>query len=143
LAMAANRGPLSARITRLLGISNLRSGIRGIGLTASVLCLTVALVAGNAIFGIRKASGRLLRDSARSTDICAGTLPRPRTTASQKNFPRARPPTSLGTASRLVHRRTESRAAKRGDDNPSHECGCNAGPPSAESRLGDHPVINR
>jgi hypothetical protein len=52
LAMAANRGPLSARITRLLGISNLRSGIRGIGLTASVLCLTVALVAGNAIFGI-------------------------------------------------------------------------------------------
>jgi bla regulator protein blaR1 len=59
LAMAANRGPLSARITRLLGISNLRSGIRGIGLTASVLCLTVALVAGNAIFGIaHKASAQ-------------------------------------------------------------------------------------
>ena len=52
LAMAANRGPLSARIMRLLGIGNLRSGIRGIGLTSSALCLTVALLAGNAIFGI-------------------------------------------------------------------------------------------
>src|ERR1700704_2701870 len=59
LAMAANRGPLSARIARLLGIGNLRSGIRGIGLTSSVLCLTVALVAGNAIFGIaHKASAQ-------------------------------------------------------------------------------------
>ncbi len=59
LAMAANRGPLSERITRLLGIDNLRSGIRGIGLTASAFCLTVALVAGNAIFGIaHKASAQ-------------------------------------------------------------------------------------
>jgi beta-lactamase regulating signal transducer with metallopeptidase domain len=52
LAMAVNRGPLLARITRLLGIGNLRSGIRGIGLTSSALCLTMTLVAGNAIFGI-------------------------------------------------------------------------------------------
>ena len=59
LAMAVNRGPLSVRITRLLGINDLRSGIRGIGLTASALCLTVALVAGNAIFGIaHKASAQ-------------------------------------------------------------------------------------
>jgi len=59
LAMAVNRGPLSARITRLLGIGNLRSGIRGIGLTSSALCLTVALLAGNAIFGIaHKASAQ-------------------------------------------------------------------------------------
>ncbi|PYX32823.1 MAG: hypothetical protein DMG80_07275 [Acidobacteria bacterium] len=59
LAMAANHGPLAARVTRLLGITNLRSGIRGIGVTASVLCLTVALVAGNAIFGIaHKASAQ-------------------------------------------------------------------------------------
>src|SRR5882672_342914 len=59
LAMAANRGPLSARIARLLGMSNLRSGIRGIGLTSSALCLTVAMLAGNAIFGIaHKASAQ-------------------------------------------------------------------------------------
>jgi beta-lactamase regulating signal transducer with metallopeptidase domain len=51
-AMAANRGPLSARIGRLLGIRSLRSGLRGVGLTSSVLCLTIALVSGNAIFGM-------------------------------------------------------------------------------------------
>jgi beta-lactamase regulating signal transducer with metallopeptidase domain len=52
LAMAANRGPLSARITRLLGIRDFRAGLRGIGLTAGVLSLSVALVAVNAIFGL-------------------------------------------------------------------------------------------
>jgi beta-lactamase regulating signal transducer with metallopeptidase domain len=52
MAMAANRGPLSDRIMRLLGIDHLRSGLRGVGPTAAVLCLSVALVAVNAIFGI-------------------------------------------------------------------------------------------
>jgi beta-lactamase regulating signal transducer with metallopeptidase domain len=59
LAMAANRGPLTERVTRLLGIDHLRSGVRGIGLTSSALCLTVALLAGNAIFGFsHKASAQ-------------------------------------------------------------------------------------
>ncbi len=49
LAMAANRGPLSERIFRVLG---LKSGARGIGLTGSLLCLTAALFAGNALLGI-------------------------------------------------------------------------------------------
>jgi beta-lactamase regulating signal transducer with metallopeptidase domain len=49
LAMAANRGPLSERIFRVLG---LKSGTRGIGLTGGLLCLTAALVAGNALLGI-------------------------------------------------------------------------------------------
>jgi len=48
-AMAANRGPLSERIVRLLGLKTLGAGMRGIGLTGSVLCLTAALVAGNAL----------------------------------------------------------------------------------------------
>ncbi len=52
LAMAANRGPLSARITRLLGIKSLSSGLRGSGVATGVLCLTAALLAGNAFFGI-------------------------------------------------------------------------------------------
>jgi beta-lactamase regulating signal transducer with metallopeptidase domain/predicted flap endonuclease-1-like 5' DNA nuclease len=52
LAMAANRGPLSERIFRVLGLRPSGAGTRGIGLTGGVLCLTAALVAGNALLGI-------------------------------------------------------------------------------------------
>lgn len=52
LAMAANRGPLTERIIRVLGLKTLGTGMRGIGLTASILCLTAALIAGNALLGM-------------------------------------------------------------------------------------------
>ncbi len=52
LAMAANRGPLTERIVRVLGLKTLGAGMRGIGLTGSVLCLTAALIAGNALVGM-------------------------------------------------------------------------------------------
>jgi len=52
LAMAANRGPLSERIFRVLGLKSIGVGTRGIGLTGGLLCLTAALVAGNALLGI-------------------------------------------------------------------------------------------
>jgi beta-lactamase regulating signal transducer with metallopeptidase domain len=52
LAMAANRGPLSERIFRVLGLKSTEAGTRGIGLTGGLLCLTAALVAGNALVGI-------------------------------------------------------------------------------------------
>lgn len=52
LAMAANRGPLAERIMRVLGVKTLGGGMRSAGLTASVLCLTAALVAGNALLGM-------------------------------------------------------------------------------------------
>lgn len=51
-AMAANRGPLSERVIRVLGLKTLGAGMRSIGLTGSVLCLTAALFAGNALLGI-------------------------------------------------------------------------------------------
>ncbi len=51
-AMAANRGPLTERIIRVLGLQTLGAGMRGIGLTGSVLCLAAALVAGNALLGM-------------------------------------------------------------------------------------------
>jgi beta-lactamase regulating signal transducer with metallopeptidase domain len=51
-AMAANRGPLGERIVRVLGLKTFGAGMRGIGLTGSVLCLTAALVAGNAFLGM-------------------------------------------------------------------------------------------
>jgi beta-lactamase regulating signal transducer with metallopeptidase domain len=52
LAMAANRGPLTERVVRVLGLNTSGAGMRGIGLTGSVLCLTAALVAGNALLGM-------------------------------------------------------------------------------------------
>jgi beta-lactamase regulating signal transducer with metallopeptidase domain/uncharacterized protein YnzC (UPF0291/DUF896 family) len=53
-AMAANRGPLTERVVRVLGLKTLGAGMRGIGLTGSVLCLSAALVAGNALLGIAR-----------------------------------------------------------------------------------------
>ena len=49
---AANGSPLRERIVRVLGLKTLGSGIRAIGITGSVLCLTAALLAGNALLGI-------------------------------------------------------------------------------------------
>jgi len=53
-AMAANRGPLTDRIVRLLGLKPLGEGRRGVGLTGSIVCLTAALVAGNALLGMAR-----------------------------------------------------------------------------------------
>ena len=52
LAMAANRGPLTVRIVRVLGLNTLGAGMRGLGLMGSVLCLAAALLAGNALLGM-------------------------------------------------------------------------------------------
>src|SRR5215831_12078838 len=52
LAMAANRGPIAERIFHLLGLNSSPTGIRKIGFAGSVLFLTTALVAGNALLGI-------------------------------------------------------------------------------------------
>jgi beta-lactamase regulating signal transducer with metallopeptidase domain len=52
LGMAANRGPLAARVARLLGTANTRSSARSAGITASFVLLAGAVVAANAFFGI-------------------------------------------------------------------------------------------
>ncbi len=51
-AMAANRGPLASRVTRLLGLTEKGSSLRNAGLALGVLCLAAALLAGNALFGL-------------------------------------------------------------------------------------------
>ena len=56
-AMAANRGPLTERIVRVLGLKTLGAGMRGIGLTSSLLCLAAALIAGNALLGMARPRG--------------------------------------------------------------------------------------
>ncbi|HWZ84530.1 MAG TPA: M56 family metallopeptidase [Terriglobales bacterium] len=87
LAMAVNRGPLSARITRLLGMGNLRSGIRGIGLTSSALCLTVAMLAGNAIFGIAHKASAQATPSSPSTPASPARPATPHPPASKSSLP--------------------------------------------------------
>jgi bla regulator protein blaR1 len=52
LAMAANRGPLSARVFRVLGLKSVQSGTRNLGLAGGILCLTAAVAAGNTLLGI-------------------------------------------------------------------------------------------
>jgi beta-lactamase regulating signal transducer with metallopeptidase domain len=52
LAMAANRGPLSERIAHLLRMHSSREGARKLGVAGSIVFLTTAIVAGNALFGI-------------------------------------------------------------------------------------------
>jgi len=51
LAMAANRKPLVERIARLLGASETTDSLRGTNLSAGVLCLSIALLAGGACLG--------------------------------------------------------------------------------------------
>jgi beta-lactamase regulating signal transducer with metallopeptidase domain len=90
LAMAANRGPLSERIFRVLRLKSIGAGTRGIGLTGGLLCLTAALVAGNALLGIAYPKpvvhasqislahfNRTVADSAQSTPVAAAPVARP------------------------------------------------------------------
>lgn len=51
LAMGANRGSLTARVARLLGMGSLGSRVRSAGFAAGMLCMAGALLAGNALVG--------------------------------------------------------------------------------------------
>jgi len=53
-AMAANRHPLAARVSRLLGLTPEGRISNSVGLAASLLCLSGALFAGNAFVGIAR-----------------------------------------------------------------------------------------
>jgi beta-lactamase regulating signal transducer with metallopeptidase domain len=106
LAMAANRGPLAVRIARLLGLSHLRSGMRGLGVTASLLCLTAALVAGNAIAGIAHPSAAAQLGVTIASALSAAT-PSARPATPAKPSPVAKP-----TSATQCRRRALRPAAK-------------------------------
>jgi beta-lactamase regulating signal transducer with metallopeptidase domain len=52
LAMAVNRGPLAARVARLVGVGRNRTGVRSAGIAASFVCLAGAVLAANAFVGV-------------------------------------------------------------------------------------------
>ena len=79
-AMAANRGPLALRVTRLLGLTEKGSSLRNAGVAFGVLCLAAALIAGNALFGVvRTASAHSfsLHQSDDRAGVIVVTAPRP------------------------------------------------------------------
>jgi beta-lactamase regulating signal transducer with metallopeptidase domain len=85
-AMAANRGPLTERIVRVLGLKTFGAGMRGIGLTSSVLCLTAALVAGNALLGMAHPQ-RLQADSQAAPAASSSQQPAAKSTPTAKPSP--------------------------------------------------------
>jgi beta-lactamase regulating signal transducer with metallopeptidase domain len=69
-AMAANRGPLASRVTRLLGLTEKGSSLRNAGLAFGILCLAAALLAGNALFGlVRTAKAQSFEPSSTGTAV--------------------------------------------------------------------------
>jgi beta-lactamase regulating signal transducer with metallopeptidase domain len=87
-AMAINRGPLTERILRVLGLRTLGAGMRGIGITGSVVCMTAALVAGNALVGI-----------AHARPVISGMAFSPQAASAEAESPQAQKPSPARPAS--------------------------------------------
>ncbi len=99
-AMAANRGPVGDRIIRLLGLKNLSTGMRGIGFTGSVLCLSAALVAGNTLLGM-----------AYPRQIQANSPPRPQAASPSQPQANGTPSSKPSPAHAQTSTRTEDSAS--------------------------------
>jgi beta-lactamase regulating signal transducer with metallopeptidase domain len=98
LAMAANRGPLTERIMRVLGLQTLGNGMRSIGVAGSLLCLTAALGAGSALLGMAHpavAQASLFFQTAPKVSNVlpqtANSAPSPKPSAAQNPKPAATP----------------------------------------------------
>jgi len=106
LAMAANRGPLASRVARLLGLPEQGSSLRNAGIVFGTLCLAIALVAGNAFFGlVRSASAHSLppwQDVAPQDQTTGGEIvisaprPDPRLSAAPRPSPSPQPDSNSG-----------------------------------------------
>lgn len=93
-AMAANRGPLTERIMRVLGLKTLGAGMRGLGIAGSLLCVTAALGAGSALLGIARPAaaqaGFLFHAAGESGFVqqpAAQNAPTPKPSAAQNTRP--------------------------------------------------------
>ncbi|MGD1080978.1 MAG: M56 family metallopeptidase [Candidatus Sulfotelmatobacter sp.] len=114
-AMAANRGPLTERIVRVLGLKTLGAGMRGIGLTGSVLCLGAALVAGSALLGMAhprqvQADSRATPSAHSSQQPAASSAPKP-----SPSHPQSRESTTASSSSSASSYIDGMKAAGLGD----------------------------
>src|SRR6266446_1497781 len=95
-AMAANRGPLASRVTRLLGLTEKASSLRNAGVAFGILCLAAALLAGNALFGlVRTAKAQSFEPSSTGTTVAVSNgvivVTAPRATPQAKPSPKPDP----------------------------------------------------
>ncbi|HEX6823693.1 MAG TPA: M56 family metallopeptidase [Candidatus Sulfotelmatobacter sp.] len=103
-AMAANRGPLTDRIMRVLGLKTLGAGMRGIGLIGSVLCLSAALAAGNTLLNL--AHPALARANSRSQTVSDST---------GKRAAAPKPSASRNSVSQTTDTRTKTSTSTRSE----------------------------
>ena len=85
LVMAANRGPLAERVARLLGASPANGAMRGAALSAGVLCLSAALLAGSAFVGVV----RNVHAQAPAAPVAPSPAPEPAAAPTPARAPRA------------------------------------------------------
>jgi hypothetical protein len=103
-AMAANRGPLASRVTRLLGLTEKGSSLRNAGVAFGILCLAAALLAGNALFGlVRTAKAQSFEPSSSGTTVAVSNgvivVTAPRATPQARPSPKPDPaPAQSNTA---------------------------------------------
>jgi len=101
-AMAANRAPLTDRIMRVLGLKTLGAGMRGIGLVGSLLCLSAALAAGNALLNL-----------AHPTTARANSRPQAASESTDKGAATAKPSPSHDSAPQTTDTRTKTSTSTR------------------------------
>jgi len=110
-AMAANRGPLTERIVRVLGLRTLGEGRRGVGLSASIVCLTAAIIAGNALLGLARPKPQIAFVAQAASTPTATPQAAPKGASSPKPSP-AHPQSSEQPAGSYIE---EMKAAGLGD----------------------------
>ena len=110
-AMAANRGPLTERIVRVLGLKTLGAGMRGIGLAGSILCLIAALVAGNALVGIAHPKSALAAHDSQLTPVASTPSQQPASASPPRSKPSPAHPQGTGANSSASESASQSSSA--------------------------------
>ena len=85
-ALAANGGPLTDRIIRVLGIKTLGAGVRSVGLTGGLLCLSAALLSGNALLDLARPASARANSRAQTASSDSSREPASRTKVASKPF---------------------------------------------------------
>jgi beta-lactamase regulating signal transducer with metallopeptidase domain/uncharacterized protein YnzC (UPF0291/DUF896 family) len=102
-ALAANGGPLTDRIIRVLGIKTLGAGMRSVGMTGGLLCLSAALLSGNALLDLARPASARANSRAQTASSDSSREPTSRTkVASKPSASRSSDPEQTQTTTRTT-----------------------------------------